>query len=97
MDMFVGGYSPPVPDPQDDVKDASLTRADGVTTLRFKRKIDTGDKMDFSLGEGVHMMFPYSGGRMVSGQFIGKHTNVPFVQGEKTTFTKGKKEITDRN
>jgi hypothetical protein len=42
-DMFVGGYTRPSVDKSQDISDASLTRADGVNTLKFKKMMKTGD------------------------------------------------------
>ena len=35
-----------------------------------------------SLDSDIHLLFPYSGGAIFSGQFIGKHDETPFVTPE---------------
>jgi hypothetical protein len=42
------------------------------------------------MSEGVHLMYPYSGGRVNNDQSIGKHARSPFVVADKTMFKKSK-------
>ena len=46
-DYFAVGYSPPQEDESQDIKDTSLSRKDGLTTLKFKRSIASTDKVYF--------------------------------------------------
>ena len=42
---------------------------------------------DVQLKDAVHLVFPYSGGSVFAGQFIGKHTDTPIVSQEKMSLT----------
>ena len=44
-DYFAVGYSPPKEDESQDIKESTLARKDGLTTMTFKRSISTTDKV----------------------------------------------------
>ena len=41
--MFASSYSPPEADASQDISSASLKRENGINTLRFRKKISSGD------------------------------------------------------
>ena len=43
QDMFASSYSPPEADASQDISSASLKRENGINTLRFRKKISSGD------------------------------------------------------
>ncbi|KAH7971442.1 hypothetical protein HPB49_024151 [Dermacentor silvarum] len=64
-DMWLSGYKEPSNDVRSDLFNVSGEHADGMTTLRFARKFDTGDAVhDLAFAEGrcLHLVFPVAGG-----------------------------------
>ena len=47
--MFASSYSPPEADASQDISSASLKREDGINTLRFRKKISSGDNKVFDI------------------------------------------------
>ena len=47
--MFASSYSPPEADASQDISSVSLKREDGINTLRFRKKISSGDKKEFDI------------------------------------------------
>ena len=45
--MFASSYSPPEADASQDISSASLKRENGINTLRFRKKISSGDNKVF--------------------------------------------------
>jgi hypothetical protein len=43
QDYYTTGYSPPELDDSQDISETSIERKDGVTTIRFKRSLETSD------------------------------------------------------
>ena len=43
QDMFATGYMPPEADASQDISSASLMRENGINTLKFRKKITSGD------------------------------------------------------
>ena len=41
--MFATGYSPPEADPSQDLTNISLKRENGINTMKFRKKITSGD------------------------------------------------------
>ena len=65
-------YAQPVKDAQQDIKDVSVTHADGVTTLQFTRQRVTGDSQDLPLDSPFYFLFAWNG--PISGvEMIGYH------------------------
>ena len=111
--MFATGYLPPDADASQDISSTSLKRENGVNTLKFTKKITSGDikarqnmqqrfhiytlnfftLQDLNFAEDFHVMYPYSGGQIFSGSFIGKHENTPFVQLEKSNLKQSKNNL----
>lgn len=50
QDMWLRGYMPPVGDRQQDIKDESIVREDGVNVLKFKKLISSGDESVSNFG-----------------------------------------------
>ena len=112
-DMFATGYLPPDADASQDISSTSLKRENGINTLKFTKKITSGDTkarqnmqlrlhtniqnlfilQDLNFAEDFHVMYPYSGGQIFSGSFIGKHENTPFVQLEKSNLKQSKNNV----
>ena len=46
-DYYAVGYSPPQEDESQDIKESTLARKDGLTTMTFKRSISTTDEVMF--------------------------------------------------
>ena len=86
MDMWTTNYLNPILEPSQDITDMSGTLEDGVTTLRFTRERNTGDKQDvaFTDEEGMYMIFPVKGGRYNGvNKKIKKHEQVPIASTER--------------
>ncbi len=70
-------------DSSQDVRDASLSRVDGVNTLRFTKEISSGDDgQDVALDGEVFVVHPVSGGSVFGGRSVGKHDQTPIVAPE---------------
>lgn len=86
-DMWLSGYKEPSNDVRSDLFNVSGEHADGMTTLRFARKFDTGDKVHdlaFTEGHCLHLVFPVAGGTYNSVlRKIGRHAQNPAIS--KTT------------
>ncbi|KAH6941637.1 hypothetical protein HPB50_021001 [Hyalomma asiaticum] len=86
-DMWLSGYKEPSNDVRSDLFNVSGEHADGMTTLRFARKFDTGDKVHdlaFTEGHCLHLVFPIAGGTYNSVlRKIGRHAQNPAIS--KTT------------
>ena len=48
-DYYSFFYSPPTEDKSQDIKDTSLSRKDGLTTMKFKRSINSSDEVHFQM------------------------------------------------
>ncbi|RVE45012.1 hypothetical protein evm_010330 [Chilo suppressalis] len=86
MDTFVSGYSAPRLDQGQDLTKKSGSIIDGVTTLSFVRKRDTGDQKDFAFTDTqcLYMMFiPQGGNFEPKNKRTSKHLQTPVVSEEK--------------
>ncbi len=54
-------YAQPPNDTQQDIKDVSVTQANGVTTLQFTRLRVTGDSQDLPLDSPFFLLFAWNG------------------------------------
>ncbi|OQR69301.1 hypothetical protein BIW11_04395, partial [Tropilaelaps mercedesae] len=82
--IFMAGYSQPTIDSTGDIYNTTGSYRNGLVTLEFTRKRNTGDRgQDLSLGECVYMMYPVKGGTYSSVvKRIGKHETTPIVSSE---------------
>ena len=86
MDMWTTNYLQPLLEKSQDISDMSGDLVDGVTTIRFTRPRDTGDKQDiaFTDREARYMIFPVKGGHYNGvNKKIKKHEEVPIVSSER--------------
>jgi hypothetical protein len=86
MDMWITNYTWFILEPNQDITDMSGSLEDGVTTLRFTRKRNTGDKQDvaFTDDKGMYMIFPVNGGRYNGvNKKIKKHEQIPIASTER--------------
>ncbi|XP_053620330.1 uncharacterized protein LOC128680882 isoform X2 [Plodia interpunctella] len=86
MDSWVSGYSAPRVDQRQDITKESGSTVDGVTTLSFVRKRNTGDQKDLSFTDTdcLYMMFITHGGNFDPvNKRTSKHLQVPVVTEEK--------------
>ncbi|XP_028170517.1 uncharacterized protein LOC114360136, partial [Ostrinia furnacalis] len=82
MDTWVSGYSAPRVDPRQDLNKQSGSLVDGVTTLTFVRKRDTGDQKDlaFTDTQCLYMMFITQGGTFEPvNKRTSKHLQTPVI------------------
>ncbi len=84
-------YAAPEIDASQDARSTSVSRSDGVTSLKFVRSVKTGDDKDVDLTSPVYLMFAVSGGDVdpKSGK-LSKHKVTPEVSPEKVDVTKCK-------
>ena len=69
---YATAHSRPSKDAQQDIKDVSVTEANGVTTLQFTRLRVTGDSQDLPLDSPFFLLFAWNG--LISGiEMIGYH------------------------
>lgn len=86
MDMWTTTYLQPALDPRQDIFDKSGKLENGVTTISFSRKRDTGDKQDiaFTDTEDRYMIFPIKGGGYNGvNKKLYKHEEVPIASSER--------------
>jgi len=86
MDMWTTNYLQPLLEKSQDISDMSGDLVDGVTTIRFTRPRNTGDKQDiaFTDREARYMIFPVKGGHYNGvNKKIKKHEEVPIVSSER--------------
>ncbi|XP_045106315.1 uncharacterized protein LOC123501521, partial [Portunus trituberculatus] len=86
-DAWARGYSSPVVDPNQGIKNFSANIEDGITTLKFERKRVSGDReydLSFTDEGCLYMVFPIKGGlvNFVSKK-IRKHTLTPIMSPER--------------
>ncbi|KAL0811066.1 hypothetical protein ABMA28_010340 [Loxostege sticticalis] len=82
MDTWVSGYSAPRVDPRQDLSKEAGSLVDGVTTLTFVRKRDTGDQKDlaFTDTQCLYMMFITQGGNFEPvNKRTSKHLQTPVI------------------
>ncbi|XP_060807673.1 uncharacterized protein LOC106141451 isoform X2 [Amyelois transitella] len=82
MDTWVSGYSAPRVDSRQDLSREGGSAVDGVTTLSFVRKRNTGDQKDlaFTDTECLYMMFVIHGGNFDPvNKRTNKHQVVPVI------------------
>lgn len=82
MDTWVKGYSAPLLDESQDIKDISGSITNGVTVLEFTRKRFNNDEQDLSFTDEhcLYMMFPVKGGAFNAvNKKIRKHEDKPIV------------------
>jgi hypothetical protein len=60
-DGFATAYACPPVDTQEDISNYSASHANGVTTVRFSRRLSTGDTQDYDLTEDLYWLFAYGG------------------------------------
>ncbi|XP_061384792.1 uncharacterized protein LOC116773511 isoform X3 [Danaus plexippus] len=85
-DVWLSGYKAPAADNRQDVTQISGSLVDGVTTLSFVRKRDTGDGKDlpFTNTKCLYMMFVVAGGNFdPTNKRMSKHTDTPLVTEER--------------
>lgn len=86
MDTWVSGYTQPLLDSTQNIYNMDGRITNGVTTLMFSRKRNTGDLKDlaFTNDHCLYMMFPVRGGAFNSvNKKIRKHEVVPAVSTER--------------
>ncbi|XP_075986208.1 DOMON-like domain-containing protein nahoda isoform X1 [Anticarsia gemmatalis] len=86
MDTWVSGYSAPRVDQRQDLSKEAGSLIDGVTTLSFVRKRDTGDQKDlpFTDTQCLYMMFITQGGGFDPvNKRTSKHMTTPIVTDER--------------
>ncbi|CAH0598382.1 unnamed protein product [Chrysodeixis includens] len=86
MDTWVSGYSAPRVDPRQDLSKEAGSLSDGVMTLSFVRKRDTGDQKDlaFTDSQCLYMMFvSHGGGYDPVNKRTSKHMDTPHVTDER--------------
>ncbi|CAK1547848.1 unnamed protein product [Leptosia nina] len=86
MDAWLNGYSAPRLDSRQDISQARGESADGVTTLSFVRKRNTGDSKDlaFTDTECLYIMFVPQGGNFDAvNKRTSKHLQVPIVSDDR--------------
>ena len=86
-DMWTTSYLHPVIDSSQDLKKREGYFEDGITTLKFSRKRDTGDARNdvaFTGEKGLFFIFPVKGGRYnaASGK-IKKHEQTPTASAQR--------------
>ncbi|KAK8372669.1 hypothetical protein O3P69_011719 [Scylla paramamosain] len=86
-DAWARGYTSPVVDPNQGIKNFSASIEDGITTLNFERKRVSGDAeydLSFTDDQCLYMVFPIKGGivNFVSKK-IRKHTLTPIISPER--------------
>lgn len=82
-DMWLPGYGDPINDVHSDVFNVTGQYDAGVVTLRFSRKLDTGDDandLGFTEDRCLHLVFPVWGGTYNSVlRKLGRHARSPHV------------------
>ena len=86
-DMWTTSYLHPVIDSSQDLKKREGYFEDGITTLKFSRKRDTGDRRNdvaFTDDKGLFFIFPVKGGRYnaATGK-IRKHEQTPTASSQR--------------
>ena len=77
-------YAQPPNDAQQDIKNMSVTQANGVTTLQFTRLRVTGDSQDLPLDNPFFLLFAWNG--PISGVCrFGYHRNTRAASSDMTT------------
>lgn len=82
MDTWLRSYAAPSLDPIQNIQNMSVSRENGVTSLRFHRKRKTGDKNDFQFSDTncPYFQFPVQGGVFNAvNKRLRKHESVPIV------------------
>lgn len=81
----MSGYSQPTIDSSSDIYNTTGSYRNGVVTLEFTRKRNTGDRgQDLRLDECLYIMYPVKGGTYNSlVKRIGKHESTPVVSNER--------------
>ncbi|OWR54530.1 hypothetical protein KGM_206516 [Danaus plexippus plexippus] len=85
-DVWLSGYKAPAADNRQDITQISGSLIDGVTTLSFVRKRDTGDNKDlpFTNTKCLYMMFVVAGGNFdPANKRMSKHMDTPLVTEER--------------
>ncbi len=59
----------------------------------IRKSITWSLQMDIQLKDAVHMVFPYSGGKVFAGRIIGKHSKTPIISQEKMSFAEAGKQL----
>jgi len=86
MDMWATNYLQPVLETQQNIEILDGSLEDGMTTLKFRRERNTGDKQDvaFTDNEGLYLIFPVKGGKYNGvNKRIRKHEKTPIPSTEK--------------
>ena len=83
LDMYSSSYSTPQTDKTNDLNLLGYGVVNGSMFIKYERKINTGDKSDFSLTPGnIEMAYAYSGGKRLEYHHNNRgRFNVDFVQG----------------
>ena len=86
-DMWNTNYIHPLVDNSQDLKNKQGSNEDGLVTLKFSRKRDTGDRsrdVAFTDDESIYLMFPVQGGNFNAvTKKMKKHEQTPTVSAEK--------------
>ena len=85
-------YGKPTKDEDQNMQNATLTFANDMLTLTFKRARNTGDKRDlaFTDKDCYHFIFPVGGGSHTDNG-IERHTNEPITSPNKICITNSSK------
>lgn len=86
MDAWLSGYAAPRADPRQDLQQTQGSIQDGVATLSFVRKRDTGDQKDlaFTDKQCLYMMFVSQGGPFdAASKRSSKHLQTPLVSDDR--------------
>ncbi|TRY75553.1 hypothetical protein TCAL_06383 [Tigriopus californicus] len=87
MDMWTSSYLSPVLDRSQDLINPKASVEDGILTMEFTRKRDTGDSgkdVAFSDDQGFYMIFPVKGGDFNgANRKIRKHEQTPTPSGQR--------------
>ncbi len=86
-DMWTTSYLAPIVDPSQDLKNREGYVEDGITTLKFSRKRNTGDgkhDVSFTDDKGLFLIFPVKGGKYnAANGKIKKHEHTPTASSER--------------
>ena len=92
IDSWVDGYMPPSWDSNNNLLASSIMFENGVTTMNFTRKRDTGDSVKdhaFSDTDCYYFVYPFSGGSFdASAKTISRHSNTPVISDDKICISK---------